>query len=142
MGEGTNGVTVRQTPPDPDKLEQRVAMIREHLGDVVKELDHRRHELTDVKLQLEKHAPLVAGIGAGVVALIGAGIGYSVYQSKKREKLKVKLEREQQYESILHKVISTAAGALVGVAVKALANRFMKPAIEAGRQPLPALPDY
>ena len=141
MGQGTNGVTKR-TADDPEKLQQRVAMIRDHMGDVVKELDHRRHELTDVKGQLKKHAPLVAGVGGGLLLLTGGAIGLSIYRSKQREKRRVSFEREQAYESVLHKVLSAAAGALVGVLVRSLATRFMKPVLEAGQQPLTPLPDY
>ena len=83
MGEGTNGlmqrhdgiVTVdgREVAADPNdgksvqQLEQKVGLIREHLTDVVSELDYRRHELMDVKGQLRKHAGLIAGI-AGAFA--------------------------------------------------------------------------
>lgn len=148
MGEGTNGVGTnghrKEVVPDADKLEQRVAMIREDMGDVVRELDHRRHELTDVKGQLKKHAPLVAGIGGGVLLLAGGAIGLSVYRSRRREEVRRTYERrEKQYESVLHRILTAAAGAFVGVLVKSLATRLMKPVIEAGQAPTaPSLPDY
>ena len=156
MGQGTNGVSVgtngvgthghrKEVVPDPDKLEQRVAMIREHMGDVVAELDHRRHELTDVKVQLKKNGPVLAGIGGGVLLLAGGAIGYSVYQSKKRAEIRRAYERsvkQKQYESVFHRVLTAAAGAFFGVLVKSLATRLMKPVIEAPVTSPPPLPDY
>ena len=84
MGEGTNGLTAYGDEKlAPEELEQRVALIREHMTDVVSELDYRRHELMDVKLQLQRHGGLAAAIGGGLLLVAGAGLGYSVYRSRR-----------------------------------------------------------
>jgi hypothetical protein len=151
MGERTNGVSsngvsnghsngAHHEPPEADKLEQRVANIREHMGDVVRELDHRRHDLMDVKGQLKKHAPVVAAVGGGVLLLAGGAIGLSMYRSRQAARTRRVVETKHTYEGILHKVVSAAAGALVGVLVKSLAEKYVKPVVAAGAAPAPALP--
>jgi len=151
MGEGTNGVTGADERVAAEELEQRVALIREHMTDVVSELDYRRHELFDVKGQLKKHAGLVAAIGGGVLLLTGGAIGWSVYKSRKakaearkRTLFGPRIVKVSQYESIWHKIASAAAGVLATMAAKALAAQLVRPVLEAGAAsaPPPALPDY
>ncbi len=146
MGEGTNGVTAADEQLAAEELEQRVALIREHMTDVVSELDYRRHELFDVKGQLRKHAGLMAAIGGGVLLLAGGAVAYSVYRSRKaKEEQRRRFfapKMVKQYESLWHKALSAAAGALATLAVKAVASELMKPALEAGNAPPPALPDF
>ena len=145
MGEGANGVSGSSEQATAEELEQRVALIRAHMTDVVSELDYRRHALMDVKGQLKRHAGLVATIGGGVLLLVGAGIGLSIRRAKRREQelkrgwLRPRLIRE--HEGLVHKVLSAAAGALAAVLVKSLATRVLRPALSAGEAPPPALPD-
>jgi hypothetical protein len=155
MGEGTNGLMQRHNGvdgssdvADPNdgksvqQLEQKVGLIREHLTDVVSELDYRRHELMDVKGQLRKHAGLIAGIAGGAVLIAGGIIGFSVYRSRTRPPPRyVRVDKVQQPESVGHRIATVAAGAIVGVLAKGLAMRFLKPAIEGREEDLPALPD-
>lgn len=137
MGEGANGV--KAEPPKTKRLEQRVAMIRGDLGNVVRELEARRHALTDVKGQLQRHAPVAALVGSGVLLLAGGALGLSVYRARKRRALVQRAKQQLAYESILHRALTAAAGAVFGVLAKSLATRFVKPVIEAGGQP-PSLP--
>lgn len=149
MGEGTNGVTVKKNGSNgvhgpkhgktPAQLEQKVGIIREHLTDVVSELDHRRHEAMDVRGQLKKHAPLVAGVVGGALLIGGAITGYSIYRARTRPKV-IEVEKKE-YEGILHKILSAAAGAIVGVVAKTLAQKLMAPASAAAVEEPPALPD-
>lgn len=50
------------------EIEQEVDALRSDLGGLVDELDRRRHEITDVRLQLRRHSGAVA-LGLGVAAL-------------------------------------------------------------------------
>jgi hypothetical protein len=144
MGEATNGVIERARDPNEGKsaaqLEEKVGLIREHLTDVVSELDFRRHELMDMRGQLRRHAGLIAGIVGGALLITGGIVSFSVYRAKKRPKV-VEVERKQ-YEGVLHRVLTAAAGAVVAVVARSAARRLIAPAIEAGRsEELPALPD-
>ena len=68
MGEGKAGVNAK-----PEEIEREVEQIRGNLDPVLRELDVRRHELTDWRLQLRRHGPRLARVGAaaaGVFAVI------------------------------------------------------------------------
>ena len=152
MGERANGVSDRSAgnKKSAEHLEQQVGLIREHLTDVVSELDYRRHELMDFKGQLKKRAPLLAMIGAGALAAIGAGVAVSMWRKRTQPRNKLKRLKQARfvtiegnpYESIWHRIATAAAGALAAVAVKSLAETLVAPAIEAGKapEPLPPLP--
>lgn len=79
MGERTAGV-------EPRMLEREIEHVRTRLDRSLAELDRRRHELTDVKLQLRRH-PQVA-IGAGVVLLaLASGVVFAIWRAHKGEEL-------------------------------------------------------
>ena len=74
MGEGTTGmndfaaddVAARPRADAIGEIEHDIESIRGDLGDLVGELDRRRHEALDVRLQLRRHAPTVMTLAAGV----------------------------------------------------------------------------
>jgi len=69
MGEGTSGV--KRTP---EELEREVESIRESMDPVLEELDTRRHELMDWKLQLKRHGPTLGkavAVAAGIFMAVG-----------------------------------------------------------------------
>ncbi|MGE5179622.1 MAG: hypothetical protein ACM3PF_11045 [Bacteroidota bacterium] len=70
MGKGTDGVKA-----SPEELEQNVREIRNEMAPVLNELDHRRHEMTDWKLQLRRRAPVLLK-GAAVLAALVAGFTF------------------------------------------------------------------
>ena len=89
MGEGTDRVNGAHPSGEPRKaareLETEITEVRSRLDRSLAELDRRRHELTDVRLQVRRH-PLVAVVaGATVVALLG-GVAYAVWASRQRNK--------------------------------------------------------
>lgn len=55
-----------------EELEAQIESLRAELGELVQELDRRRHEVLDVRLQLRRHAGAVA-VGVGLVAVFVAG---------------------------------------------------------------------
>jgi hypothetical protein len=61
------------THPQPTGLELNVEMVRRRLDATIRELDRRRHDALDIKLQLRRHAlPVIAGLVvlvAGVTSL-------------------------------------------------------------------------
>ena len=69
MGEGTNGVR-----PSPEELERDVERIRDSMAGIVSELDRRRHELFDWRLQLRRHKLGIGLLAGGVVLLLGTAM--------------------------------------------------------------------
>lgn len=177
MGEGTNrmigapeapadermlGVPAdpRRTDDDEDELspakktqvlEGEIEDLRDELGVLVSELDRRRHEVMDVKLQIQRHAVPVALIGIGTVAALGALIAWRVHAKHERERpmerarrLRIALERAAEHpdrvaakdptkvSQIGAKVVTAlATTAAIAVAKKMVDRAMLDPAKEA-----------
>lgn len=122
------------------ELERDIARIRNDLARTIGELDRRRHELTDVKGQLRRHAGTAAvaavallGLGAGVIAL-------ALARRRRRNQIGARLARLREAvarmvdkpsrvanEPGVGRKIAAAAGA---AAASALAKRVMARALE------------
>jgi hypothetical protein len=85
MGEGTIDVTA--TPAERGDgakgeaveraIERDIDHLRDRLDGMVSELDRRRHEAFDVRLQLRRHATAVATVGVvGAVLLVGGFVAW------------------------------------------------------------------
>jgi hypothetical protein len=85
-----NGAAAESRPPR--EIEREIELLRTRLDRSLAELDRRRHELTDVRLQMRKHPAVFIGAGAVVVLILG-GVGFAVYRSRKREELPAKAKR-------------------------------------------------
>lgn len=88
MGEGTAGVNER----NPREIERDIEHLRTRLDRSLAELDRRRHELTDVRLQVRKHPAVFAGAG-GVVLLLLGGVAFAIWRAHEREKPVAKAHR-------------------------------------------------
>ena len=89
MGEGTDRVNGQRANGEPRKmareLETEITEIRSRLDRSLAELDRRRHELTDVRLQVRRHPMVAVAAGVTVLALVG-GVAYAVYAARQRNK--------------------------------------------------------
>jgi hypothetical protein len=123
VGQKTNRVA------EPEKLVHHVEQIREGLTEVVSELDRRRHELMDWRLQLRRNKGPILSVG-GVLALAGGvTAGIVLYRARHRAPLPLFRRRRPpppvQQESIGHHVLSAGLAALIAVVAKAIAQRAM-----------------
>jgi len=96
MGEGTDRVNGERANGEPRKvareLETEITEIRSRLDRSLAELDRRRHELTDVRLQVRRHPMVAVAAGVTVLALVG-GVAYAVWASRQRNKPVSKVRR-------------------------------------------------
>ena len=96
MGEGTTRVNGEkpqaEEPRAPREIERDIEHLRTRLDRSLAELDRRRHELMDIKLQMRRHPAVFIGAGAVVVLALG-GIGFAIYRSRKREEVPQKAKR-------------------------------------------------
>jgi hypothetical protein len=76
----------------PREIERDIEHLRSRLDKSLAELDRRRHELTDVRLQMQRHPGVFIGAGAAVALMIG-GVAFAVWRSRKREELPQKAKR-------------------------------------------------
>lgn len=127
MGQGTPGVV--EKPKEPRALEREVEQLRVRLDRSLAELDRRRHELADVKLQLRRHPEVLYAAG-GVVLLFAAGIGFAIWRAQKKEepvekarRFRIAIGRAQEHpervaqEPTVPQKILAAVGTTVAVAV-------------------------
>ncbi len=141
MGEGTGRVSQRRANGEPRKaareLETEITEIRSRLDRSLAELDRRRHELTDVRLQVARHPMVAAAAGATLLAIVG-GVAYAVWASRQRNKpiskarrLKHALSRmidephkvAKSEPTVPEKILAAAGTAAASILVKKLMER-------------------
>ena len=81
-----SGETARDGDTPPAELEREVETLRDELGDLVGELDRRRREAFDVRLQVRRHATAVAVVAGAVVLLVGASLALRARRRAYRER--------------------------------------------------------
>jgi hypothetical protein len=119
------------------RLEHEVDDIRSNIDDIVGELDRRRHDFFDWRLQLRRHA---ATLGLLAITLVAATAGVATFvflRNRRRSKpmARAKRLREAFSRAIEHperlvrppsvgqKALSSAASAFAGTLAKATAEQ-------------------
>jgi len=131
------------SPPETVRLlGAEIAEIREDLGGLVAELDRRRHDLLDLRLQLRRHGPAVAAV---VISFVGAAAGIvwlGVWRVRKRRTLmeravrlgrtvKGMIDSPERVAAVAPtpvaiKILTTAATTVAGTAVHWALTRAME----------------
>jgi hypothetical protein len=132
VGEGTVGVSTEA------EIEREIDEVRRRLDKSLAELDRRRHELMDVRLQVTKHPQAVLIAGGAVVLLVGAV--WLAARNSRREPEPVRKARRLRFafsraaehpervarEAPLWEKIAASVGTTVAVAVtKRLLDRAL-----------------
>ena len=92
MGEGTDRIAQsNSSPARVRELGNETDAMRRQLDELVGELDRRRHELFDWRLQLRRHGRAIALIAGGIVVVVGMGVGFSVARTRRRHTLAARL---------------------------------------------------
>ncbi len=141
MDQGTAGVT----PHKPEELEREIETLRSDLTGVLGELDLRRHELLDWRLQLRRHRGALA-IGLGAIALVVAGsVALGIARRRQRERLmaragrlRLALARAVAHPDLVarpeptvgKKVLAAGLSAAAGVVARSLASRAMQRTVD------------
>lgn len=63
-----------------------ISSLRDEIGDLVSELDRRRREAFDFRLQLRRHPLAISLVGVGVAALLGGAVGLLIYNSRRKQR--------------------------------------------------------
>jgi len=143
MAQGTGGVIEleAQAPRDPRAIEEEIVRRRGELGALVGELNLRRHELTDVKLQVRRHALGVAvavlataATAAGAVALAtrrarrrNTGIARRARLREAMARMIDRPERVAAEPTTAQRILASAGSAVAVFVIKAALERFARP---------------
>jgi hypothetical protein len=74
-------------------MEREIESIRTRLDRSLAEMDRRRHELLDLKLQAHRHPAALWGAGGALLLLLGGGIALALWLSRRRDQLPAKARR-------------------------------------------------
>jgi hypothetical protein len=96
MTEGNAQQTAADRKPDGQDderaIESEIVRLRGDLDGIVGELDRRRHEAFDVRLQLRRHSGLVAAVGGVTIVLVVAGVAAWSASRRRQDRLLVRLQ--------------------------------------------------
>ena len=121
------------------QLEGEIAMLRDELGGLVAELDRRRHELTDVKLQAKRHALGATLTGVGLLASAAGFVWLSAWRARRRRTTMARIGRLREAVSrmverpervatepgVPAKILTAAATAAVATVMKKVLERAL-----------------
>jgi hypothetical protein len=152
MGEGATGMKVTAIDYGPRleispqetvrQLNGEIAMLREDLARLVAELDRRRHEALDVKLQVKRHALGVVLTGAAVLAA-PLELGLATRRARSHRGLLAKArqvrdglsriverpERMATQPTVLTTILTAAANAAGAIVIKKMLERRFERAL-------------
>jgi len=130
------------------QLEEEIEALRGDLGELVSELDRRRHELLDVRLHLRRH-PVAAGVAGASLALVLGGSVAAILSARERQRRPVARarrlgravsrmidapDRVARDPSVGEKVLAAAGAAAASLLVKWLLDQARAPVTRAVRQ--------
>jgi hypothetical protein len=127
-------------PANVDALEDDVERIRNNIGELIRELNHRRHEAFDLKLQFQQHAVRLVLVGAAAVAVVAGAIVFAFSRRRHRRTLRGRAGRfgkalrrliehpeklGVRQPSVPRKVAAAGGSAMASVLGKRLAQRLV-----------------
>ncbi len=92
MGEGPDRVRAEEGGEPVGRTARDIEVLRGEIGDLVDELDRRRHEAMDLGLQLRRH-PLVAAGAVAAAALLAGGLVAVAARKRRRRELRMEKVR-------------------------------------------------
>ncbi len=137
------------SPRDGDvgRVAGEIDVLRHELGGLVSELDRRRHEALDVRLQMRRHPVLVAAVATVAALLVGGAIALVVRDARQRRhptrrarevrdafsRLVSNPRQVASQPSISNKVATAVGVAIATTVAKRLLDRAVTPAAKAQR---------
>ncbi len=138
MGERANGVTVADGEPGASRrLAGEISTLREEIGDLVGELDRRRREAFDVRLQLRRHPVAASVAGVTVAAVLGGTVALLIYNARRKQRasykarqLRVALDRMMRYPERIARGEPPPSEKIIAAIGTAAATLLVKRALE------------
>lgn len=128
------------TPEEVHRVNGEIEGLRQNLGSIVSELDRRRRELLDVRLQMRRHPVVVVAAAGATALLVGATVALLVRGRRRRSRPTTRMREARRALARLldhpHRVaaepsvpvkIATAAGVAAGsIVARRLAQMAMR----------------
>lgn len=124
------------TPEDVRRVSGEIDVLRHDLGSIISELDRRRREMMDVRLQMRRHPVVVMAAAGTAVLLLGSVVALLLRDRRRRTRPTVRAAEARRALARLldhpHRVaaepsigakIATAAGVAAG---SAMARHFTR----------------
>jgi len=105
MGEGASSVEVVEAPVE---LEREIEQLRDDMTAIVGEIDRRREELLDWRLQLRRHQRQITTLAVGIVLVVGALRGVNGWRRRRRA---AALSHAERLRQVLARMIAGEEGA-------------------------------
>lgn len=129
------------------QLDGEIAILRGELARLVAELDRRRHELFDVRLQTRRHALGVTLTGVGLLSAASGLVWLQIWRTRRRQSRLAQLgrfreavsrmiarpERVAREPGMLGKIATAAASATVATAIKKALEWGIRRAVQSDR---------
>jgi hypothetical protein len=136
----TNGTTKHPTEADVRGAERGIDEIRDHLGDLMTELNRRRREVMDLKLQFQRRpvamvlgAVVLVGVLAGTITLIALHWHRRRSLPGRADRMRAALRRVARRPELLaepeptvsHKVAAAGGSAIASALGKQLVKKLV-----------------
>jgi hypothetical protein len=123
-----------------DTLEQEVDRIRGNIGALVRELNHRRHDALDLKLQFREHTARLVLVGVAVIAFVAGSIALARARLRHRRTVRAKVNRlrtalrrisahpervAERTPNVPRKLLAAGGGAIAAAFGKRIAKRLV-----------------
>jgi len=123
-----------------EELQQEIETIRDNIGGLVTELDHRRHDLLDIGRQVRQHGLALAIGGVALLGMVAGGVLLARRRSRARRRLPARALRIAQAlgrlvahperqspppPSASRKILAAAGAAAASVVARRLAQRIV-----------------
>lgn len=145
----------------PEALSNEVAVVRQDLDVLLAELDQRRHDALDVRLQVRRHSMGLAVGGVALVSLAAGAVWLNGWRQERRDRASAQAGRLRQAVSrmidepdrvaaeptIAGKIAAAAGSAAAAFIVRRLLERAVqwladqRPATDVDTREIPAMVD-
>jgi hypothetical protein len=140
MAEGPGGLTDvgARDPADPRPIAAELTHRRDDLTVLMGELSRRAHELTDLRLQIRRHALGVAATVLAVGGVAAGAIALGVWRARRRDTMMARggrlsaalgrmidrPERVAVQPTVTHRILASAGSAVAALLIKAVLQRL------------------
>lgn len=123
-----------------EQLEHDVDLIRANLGDLIGELNSRRRDALDLRLQFQRHAGRLVLVGIVLIGMVAGGIALFIARMRQKRSFRARAGRlgkalrravahpehlAERRPSVPRKIAAAGGSAIASAIGKRIAKRFV-----------------